>query len=88
MPKHDFKSHQRKNGSLRPNVSSAEIHLIDNRTAIIDGAKCVVEYTPCCVRLNLGKRFLCFAGEDMTIKTLCDDKIIVEGIIATVGFSS
>lgn len=88
MTRHGFKAQDESKGRFFGYMGNAEIHLTDNKTAIIDGAKGVVEYTPCCVRLDIGRMYLRFCGREMTIKTLSDDKIIVEGIIASIDFSS
>lgn len=88
MQRQGFKAQDENKGRLFGYIGNAEIHLTDNKTAIIDGAKGVVEYAPCCVRLDIGRMYLRFCGREMTIKTLSEDKIIVEGIIASIDFSS
>lgn len=77
-----------RNNALSQNLGCTEIGITNNKRAIIDGAKGIVEYTSGCVRLNLGKLCLRFCGEGLTIKTLSDDKIVVEGTIVSMDFSS
>ncbi len=88
MRRYDFAVQNIKNSSFSQSFGCTEISVTDNRRAIIDGAKGIIEYTPCCVRLNIGKLCLRFCGEGLCIKTLSDDKIVVEGTIISMDFSS
>ena len=88
MRKYDFKAQSFGNNPISESLDSAEITMTDNKRAIIDGSKGVIEYTPGCVRLNLGRLCLRFCGESLRIKTLSDDKTVVEGTIMSMDFSS
>ncbi len=69
-------------------IKCTQITLYDNRKAIIDGAKCIVEYTPESVKFALCEKCLKISGYALTIKTLCDGIITVDGEILSVDFSS
>lgn len=88
MRRYNFKAQNLRNNPISESLDCTEITLTDNKRAIVDGAKGVIEYTPGCVRLNLGRLCLRFFGEALTIKTLSDDKTVVEGTIMSMDFSS
>ncbi|MDD6022416.1 MAG: YabP/YqfC family sporulation protein [Acutalibacteraceae bacterium] len=88
MRRYDLRTQNPQKNGFSDVLGAAEITLTGNKRAIIDGAKGVVEYNPGCVRLNLGRLCLRFCGESLTIKTLSDDKTVVEGTILSMDFSS
>lgn len=77
-----------KNTSLSQALSCCQTVLIGNRQAIVDCAKGIMHYSCECVKLDLGKIYMTFSGSGLTIRALCEDKIIVDGEIMRVDFSS
>lgn len=77
-----------KNSSFSQALTCSQTVLTGNRQAIVDCAVGIKEYTGECVKLDLGNIFMLFSGCNLTIRALCDDKIIVEGEIMRIDFSS
>ena len=67
---------------------TAQITLISNREAIIDGCRGILEYSDAVVRVNTGETVVRFTGRSLSIKSLSDDQAVIEGFILSMDFSS
>lgn len=65
-------------------------HIIFNscHEVLIEGSKGVLEYNEKTVRLNAGKYILSFSGENLCIRVLNSDELIITGFIVTFDFST
>ena len=88
MKKFVFKDDKFVEESFISEVTEPEIHLNGNLSAILDGAKGILEYNGCCVRVGMGKFSVRISGNDLTIKTLSSSKMMVCGFIASLDFVS
>lgn len=62
------------------------IELIPNCCALIDGCKSILEYDDSIIKLSLGKKAVCFTGNNLTIKSLSMEQAMVEGFILSMEF--
>ena len=62
------------------------IEMVANTCALVDGCKSVLEYDDSTVKLDLGKKSVCFRGNSLTIKSLSMEQAMVEGLIISVEF--
>lgn len=62
------------------------IEIISNNCALVDGCKGVLEYSDDLIKLDLGKKSVCFNGSSLTIKSLSMEQALVEGFIVRVEF--
>lgn len=67
------------------NLSS--ISFTGNKEVHIDGYKSIMEYTDIMIKINLGKGFITFSGTELSISSLYDNNISINGLISTVEFS-
>ena len=88
MKKFVFKDDKFIEESFIGDVIEPEIHLNGNLSAVLDGAKGILEYNGCCVRVGMGKFSVRISGNDLTIKTLSSSKMMVCGMIASLDFVS
>ncbi len=65
-------------------------HVIFNscREVLVEGTKGVLEYNARTVRLNAGKYILKFVGDNLCIRNLNCDEIIITGVILSFEFCS
>lgn len=63
------------------------IELLENRQAVVEGCKGVLEYSELCIRLSSGRFIIKFSGEGLALKTFNSSSAIVEGKITNVEFS-
>lgn len=64
----------------------AQIDLMSNREALIEGCKGVVEYNEDYIRLNLGNMGVRFCGRSLQLRSMNEECVIVEGFIQSIEF--
>lgn len=72
--------------SLLSDVTLPHLELTDNTRCAVDGLKSISEYTADKIRMNLGKRDVCFYGDALYIRTFSPEGAVVEGTILSVEF--
>ncbi len=65
---------------------TAQIQLMGNREATIDGSQGVLEYDENCVRINAGRMVVKFTGRGLSLKCMVGETLVVEGFITGVEF--
>lgn len=73
-------------GQTAAMVPQLRIELLQNRQAVVDGCKGVLEYSDSCIRLSSDRLILRFTGTGLLLRTYSSSSAIVEGTIATVEF--
>ncbi|MEG1687926.1 MAG: YabP/YqfC family sporulation protein [Angelakisella sp.] len=68
-------------------VPQLRIELLQNRQAVVEGCKGVLEYSDCCIRLSGDKTIVRFCGSGLALRTFSSNAAIVEGSITSVDFS-
>ena len=63
------------------------VELLGNRQAIVDGCRGIIEYSDSCIRLSTDRLILKFTGTGLTIKSLSDSGVIVEGTVLALEYS-
>lgn len=74
-----------------PTVSfggDAQIELSGNKEAIIEGCQGILEYDENLVKLSLGKLAIKFTGRNLTIRSMTQSSVVVEGFIVNIEFLS
>lgn len=64
----------------------AQIQLMSNREALVDGCKGVLEYNEDFVRLNLGQMTARFCGRGLQLRSMSEEGLIIEGFIQSLEF--
>ncbi|MGL5972138.1 MAG: YabP/YqfC family sporulation protein [Oscillospiraceae bacterium] len=67
-------------------IQGSQIELLNNKEAIIEGCKGILEYDENTIRLNLGKMSVKFMGDNLSVKSMSGDNIILQGVITTIEF--
>lgn len=67
-------------------VPQLRVELLQNRQAVVDGCKGVLEYSDTCIRLGADRLILRFTGTELLLRTFSSSSAIVEGNIVTVEF--
>lgn len=62
------------------------VELLQNRQAVVEGCRGVLEYSDCCIRLSSDLAIIKFAGTGLSLKTFHSGSAIVEGQIFGVEF--
>lgn len=62
------------------------IVLMGNLQVQIENHRGIQEYTPRLVRISIGKGMLELTGEDLVLRTIMTDEILVEGKIQSLSF--
>lgn len=88
MSKYSAMIEEIKNSSAAELDGTSQIELIGNKRAVIDTPKRVIEYTREKLKLDLGEVKMSICGNNMVVRTYSNDKIIVDGLIMSVNFSS
>lgn len=73
-------------GQTAAMVPQLRVELLQNRQAVVDGCKGVLEYSDSCIRLSSDKLILRFTGAGLLLRTYSSSSAIVEGTIVTVEF--
>ncbi len=66
---------------------SAQIEVLGNKEAVVDGCRGVIEYDDEIIRLNAGNMVICFHGVDPEIKGLTPSNAVISGTITSIEFS-
>ena len=64
------------------------IELIGNSQCVIDGLKSIEVYSQDKIKVNLGKHFVTFFGDNLFINAFSPEGAIVEGLIVSLEFES
>lgn len=67
-------------------MPSLRIELLQNRQAIVEGSRGVLEYSPECIRLSSDRLIIRFSGCGLMLKTFDSSSAIVEGRIDNIEF--
>ncbi len=65
----------------------AQMEILGNREAIVDGCKGVIEYDDEIIRLSTGNMIVCFRGVGLEIKGLTASNAVISGMITAIEFS-
>ncbi len=65
----------------------AQIDLISNTRAIIDGCKGIIEYSEEKISLNLGNVCAEFCGAELNMNAFEDEQVILNGRFSTINFT-
>ena len=66
---------------------AAQIELSDNREALVDGCRGVLQYDSDVIRLSTGRMVLRFTGQDLMIRAMQESQLLISGTIVSVDFS-
>ena len=66
---------------------TAQIELSDNREAVVDGCRGILQYDSDVIRLSTGRLVLRFTGHDLMIRTMQQEQLRITGTILSVDFS-
>lgn len=67
-------------------VPSLRTELLENRQAIIDGSKSILEYSDTCIRISSGRLIIKFSGTDLYMRSMNGSSSIIEGKITLIEF--
>ena len=67
-------------------MPSLRIELLQNRQAIVEGSRGVLEYSTECIRLSSDRLIIRFTGSGLMLKTFDSSSAIVEGRIDNIEF--
>ena len=67
---------------------SPHIELIGNNQCYIDGIKGISSYSSERIKVNLGKYYVTFFGDNLFINAFSPEGAIIEGLIASLEFES
>ena len=68
-------------------LPACRVELIENRQAVVEGCKGVLEYNENVVQLSCGKLIIRFVGTGLQIKNLTASTALVEGVISSMDYS-
>lgn len=66
---------------------AAQIELSDNREAIVDGCRGILQYESDVIRISTGRLVLRFTGQDLMIRTMQQEQLLICGTILSIDFS-
>ncbi len=66
--------------------SYSQIVLSGNREAILDGCQGVIEYEDDFIKLKIGKQMVKFTGQNLQIKCMTGENVIIDGVILSMEF--
>jgi sporulation protein YqfC len=69
-------------------ANEPHLHITGNSECVVDGLKGIVEYTSQKIKINLGKYFVTFLGDDLYINSFSHEGAVVQGIIVSMEFES
>lgn len=67
-------------------ASEPHLELTGNSECIVDGLKGIIEYTKEKIKINLGKYFVTFLGDELYINSFSHEGAVVQGTIISVEF--
>lgn len=65
-----------------------QIELLGNREAVVEGCKGILEYDENIIRLSINKLEVKFYGNDLSIRNLNSENIVINGNIHNIEFST
>ena len=77
---------QRLAGQAAALVPQLRVELLQNRQAIVEGCKGVLEYSDSCIRLSADRVILRFGGSGLQLRTFNSNSAIVEGNITSLEY--
>ena len=66
--------------------SYSQIVLSGNREAVLDGCQGVIEYEDDFIKLKIGRQVVKFTGQNLQIKCMTGENVIIDGKILSVEF--
>ena len=66
--------------------TEAQIALSGNREALVDGCRGVLQYEDDVIRLSTGRRIVRFQGNELMIRTMQQDQLLITGTILSIDF--
>ena len=66
--------------------SYSQIVLSGTREAVLDGCQGVIEYEDDFIKLKIGKQMVKFTGQNLQIKCMTGENVIIDGRILSVEF--
>lgn len=67
-------------------VPQLRVELLQNRQAVVEGCRGVLEYSDSCIRLSADRLIVRFAGSGLQLRTFGSGSAIVEGTITGVDY--
>ena len=64
----------------------AHLQLVGNQALTVDGCCGIIEYTPCLVRLNLGKCCVCVTGQGLELYDYNGGMLNIKGRILNIEY--
>ncbi len=65
----------------------AQIELISNTQARLDGCKGIIEYSESKISLNLGNVCAEFCGAELNMNAFEDEQVVLSGIFSSISFT-
>ena len=79
-------SHTSLFGGLPPEILEPQMQLIGRREAVIERCGGILLYESKLIKLKFGKMVLQFAGENLTLKCMSADSVVVCGYFTEIAF--
>ena len=67
--------------------SYSQIVLSGNREAVLDGCQGVIEYEDDFIKLKIGRQMVKFTGQNLQIKCMTGENVMIDGVILSVEFA-
>ena len=67
-------------------LPDTHLEVIDSREAVLEGCRGVLEYGQQRIRLNCGRRIVCFLGDELELRCLTAETAVVTGRIMAIQF--
>ncbi len=67
-------------------IGGSKIIISSNNEAIVEGSRCIVEYSDEVIKLNLAKGVVTFIGKNLSIESLSQNGIMIAGKIQSLEF--
>ncbi len=83
------KKQHRKEDFIPPYLAAfgaLHLEISGNREVILEGGRGIVEYNDDSVKVNTGKMIVGFGGRGLTIKSMTDSSIVIQGFITSIEF--
>lgn len=64
----------------------AQIQLLSNREALVDGCKGVIEYNEDSIRLSLGNMTVRFCGRGLQLRSMSEGNLLIDGFIQSLEY--
>jgi sporulation protein YqfC len=76
------------NDNIISYASTPHIEITGNTECVVDGLKGICEYTKDRIKINLGKYFVTFIGDELYINSFSREGAVVQGNIISMEFES